>query len=132
MIFIALIFLAMTASARARETYPGQFAQVDPAVSQWFRDQQVPGRHYSCCSMADGTKADEELRGDKIWTRFSYLRWANGAPFETLSEWMEVPDDVIIRDGKPNPMGGPVVWYYTEGLQGEVVKIRCFKPADEG
>lgn len=127
------VVLWLSTEAPARERYPGQYAQVDPATSQWFKDQQVPGRGYSCCSLADGTKAEEDIRQGKIFTRFTYTRhsYADNSDTEEHSDWIEVPDEAIIRDGKPNPMGGPVVWYYTEGMTGEVVKIRCFKPADE-
>lgn len=150
-IFAAILWALFGGIGQSRELYPGQFAQVDPAIRQWFRDQRVPGKGYPCCSYADGTKAEEFLgiapppaeygghNGDAAesghWTRFVYqgndYTVSPSIIFERKSDWIPVPDDAIIHDGKPNPMGGPVVWYYTQGAQSEVVKIRCFKPADE-
>jgi hypothetical protein len=136
-VVVGVLAVVLVSQAHGRELYPGQYAQVDPATKQWFKDQQVPGKGYSCCSAADGTKADEDIRDGNLWTRFTYTRYDYSVPGTTTtteerSGWMEVPDQAIIRDGKPNPMGGPVVWYYTEGSRGEIVKIRCFKPASEG
>lgn len=131
--WLAVLVIAacyMITRAPARERFPGQYAQVDPAIGKWFQDQRVPGRNYSCCSMADGTRADEKREDGKLFTQFTYTAYVDGVPVERRSEWMEVPDDTIIRGGE-NPMGAPVVWYYTEGLGGEIVKIRCYKPATD-
>jgi hypothetical protein len=124
-------------TAHSRELYPGQYAQVDPVIREWFGKQHAPNSSTPCCSTSDGTRADEERRDGRIWTRFTYIRYLHGGggdvdgiPVEERSDWMEVPEDTIIRGGT-NPTGNPVVWYYTEGLN-EVVKIRCYKPAIEG
>ena len=133
-----VLWIISTTPAPAREHYLGQYAQVDPAIGDWFKGQQVPNKGYPCCSEADGTKAEEDIRDGHLWTRFFYTSYdytgveegEDAKVTENLdSGWMEVPDDAIIRDGKPNPMGGPVVWYRTEGSQGDVVRIRCFKPS---
>ena len=119
--------------AHGRERYPGQYALADPAISQWFDEQKVPGDGHSCCSLADGTRAEEEIRGEKIFTRFYYFHYVSqlGRAVEDASDWMEVPNEAIIRDGKPNPVGAPVVWYEIKGSQSEIVKIRCYKRANE-
>ena len=70
-----VLWIITTTPAPAREHYPGQYAQLDPAISQWFKDQQVPGKGYPCCSDADGTKAEEDIRDGHLWTRFSYTSY---------------------------------------------------------
>ncbi len=127
-----LIVVLALVPAHAKELYPGQFADVPAAVGEWFKSQAIPGTHSACCDSANGTMADEDFRGNKRWTKFTYVHFVNGAWVEAASDWMEVPNATIIRDGKPNPTGGAVVWYtiYTE-RQGEVLKIRCYKPANE-
>jgi hypothetical protein len=112
-----------------RELYPGQYAQVDPDVRQWFKDQKSPKTHISCCSEADGSYAEEEIRDGHYWTRFAWRFAFNGAYQEMHSDWMEVPDDVVIHD--PNRHGAPVVWWTWEsGMTPDIAKprIRCYAP----
>ena len=95
----------------------GQFAQVDPETRQWFRSQKSPKTGAICCNEADGEYAEEAVRSGHYWTRFP----------ESKGEWMQVPDDVIIKD--PNRHGAPVVWWYYE-MNPEngkrELKIRCY------
>jgi hypothetical protein len=111
---IALLVLAAS-PAIARDN--GQYAQVDPKIRQWFRNQLSPKTGGNCCNEADGVYAEEDIRGEHYWTRFPQ---SNG-------EWMQVPDDVVIND--PNRNGAPVVWWYYErnpvSKQREL-KIRCY------
>ena len=114
----------------SRERYPGQYAQLDPAISKWFNEQHVPDHpSNSCCSNADGTRAEQDIRDGHYWTRFVY----KSGGIEMGSGWMQVPDDVIIRDGKPNPVGAPIVWWYIadddDGDGGAALTIRCYKAA---
>ncbi len=117
------------------ERYPGQYADVDPDVSAWFDSQTVPGTHSRCCSDADGTRAEEELRGNRHWIWFVYTRrdYSVYPPqvTDTPSGWREVPESTIIRDGQPSPTGTPIVWYYTPDVAGKMLLIRCFKPGNE-
>ena len=95
----------------------GQFAQSSPEICQWFRSQTSPKTGIHCCSEADGTYAEEDIRDGHYWTRFPQ---SNG-------EWMQVPDDVVIKD--PNRNGAPVVWWYYDFASGNgqrAVKIRCY------
>jgi hypothetical protein len=135
---LTIIAVLFSTTVFARELYPGQYAQVDPAVKEWFGKQRAPNSKIPCCSDADGTQADEERHDNAIWVQFTYIRYVhaydgdvNGVPTKTRSAWMQVPEDAIIRGGE-NPTGNPVVWYRTEGRDGEVVKIRCYKPAIDG
>jgi hypothetical protein len=107
----ALLFLLFLSDAFARDL--GQYSQVSPSVRQWFRDQKSPKTGMICCTEADGSEAQEDIRNGHYWTT-----WPAVAPV-----WYEVPDEVVIRD--PNLSGHPVVWVYYE--QGEL-KIRCYAP----
>jgi hypothetical protein len=111
--------LLALASADARELTPGQYAQVDPVVREWFRNQLSPRTGGNCCSEADGAYAEEDIRAGDYWTRWP------------LSEgrWYQVPDDVVIHD--PNRNGAPVVWWYSEinpATGANELKIRCYAP----
>lgn len=120
----ALFWLSlMVSQARGREVFPGQYAQVDPRLRQWFRDQKVPGTQSSCCSESDGVYAEEDIRDGHYWTRFVARQYNDGAPVtEIQSEWMQVPDEAVIHD--PNRHGAPVVWW---GWNGGLT-IRCYAP----
>jgi hypothetical protein len=111
---IALLVL-VASPAIARDN--GRYAQVDPKIRQWFRNQLSPKTGGNCCDEAAGVYAEEDIRGEHYWTRFPQ---SNG-------EWMQVPDDVVIND--PNRNGAPVVWWYYErnpvSKQREL-KIRCY------
>ena len=115
-IVVAIIILLM-APAFAREQYPGQFAQVDPKVKDWFQEQRVPGTEKSCCTIADGTFAEEDIRDGQYWTRFE--------AFGSVTPWMEVPPETVIHD--PNKNGAPVVWFYRDN-EAAPVKVRCYSP----
>jgi hypothetical protein len=134
---IALVLLTVATLAYARELYPGQYAQVDPAISEWFKAQRSPGG-VPCCDDADGTQADEQRDPETghLQTRFTYFYYdyahqvgETANRIQARTEWMDVPEDVIIRGGQ-NPTGNPVVWYYVE--RGGVPKIRCYKRTADG
>jgi hypothetical protein len=105
------------------------------AETQWFRDQKVPGTGMSCCNEADGTYAEEELRGDEYWTQFNFQRYSYsgggdvGTTIVESSGWMKVPPESIIK--APNRHGAPVVWWstkYDREAQKYVPWIRCYSP----
>lgn len=132
LLFVMGLLLCYMDLAFCRTLYPGQWAQVDPAERQWFREQAVPAgpqKGMSCCTEADGTYAEEDIRGNAYWARFEYRTWnsaiGNYAPAQ--SEWMRVPDDAVIHS--PNRHGAPVVWWYTSE---NMVKIRCYSPGAGG
>jgi hypothetical protein len=139
----AAAFLIAT-HARGVERFPGQYAQVDPEISDWYRGQLVPGgqsRGQSCCSQADGTKAESDVRpghdGELHWfAKFEACFYpGNNLPKVCRNiDWMEVPDEAIIEHSR-NPTGSTVVWYsanfdYATQAIGEV-KIRCFARESE-
>src|SRR5262245_46310394 len=104
----------------AREKYPGQFADVNPAVREWFNSQRNPKNGAHCCTEADGVHAEEDIRHDRYWVRFDACNLATGC---TTTDWIPVPPDAVIYN--PNRNGAPVVWWYVESGQ---YKIRCYAP----
>jgi hypothetical protein len=121
---LALVLWVSTPSP-ARTLYPGQYAQVDPAQRQWFQSQEVPAgaaKGSSCCSEADGATAEEEIRGDHYWVRFTYKRWNSTTKMydDADADWMQVPDDAILPT---NHNGSPIVWWW---IVGGDLKIRCY------
>src|SRR2546430_1305621 len=94
-----IIGLLLLSSAAAREQFPGQYAQVDPHVRQWFEQQRNPGTGMFCCSQADGTLAEEDIRGTHYW-----VRWPG-------QDWIQVPEEAVINN-TGNPNGSAVVWWF--------------------
>ena len=93
---------------------------------QWFRRQVVPdgaAKGGTCCSEADGTYAEEDIRDGHYWTKFTYKKWNYGISgyVDAQSDWMPVPDEVILSE---NHHGAPVVWWWIPN--GQDVKIRCY------
>lgn len=117
--FTLILLILLSSVAQARELYPGQYAQVDDATREWFRDQRNPTTKIPCCSEADGTYVEEDIRDGHYWVRFD----------KTGGEWREVPDDIVIHN--PNRNGAPVVWYYYTTPLGSTersINFRCYSP----
>jgi hypothetical protein len=118
---LLLLFFALSTTA----TWKPEYAQMDPALRQWFNSQKNPTTSVPCCSVADGTYAEEDIRGERYWTKF--LAHNVGTGEDVSSGWMEVPEDTIIRNSNRN--GAPVVWYYfMTTSEGSKLYIRCFVP----
>jgi hypothetical protein len=126
---IGLLLALTPAPSHGRELYPGQYAQYPPEIREWFRSQKSPRTGISCCSEADGTYAEEEIRDGHYWTRFTWQFCFAKQCQDLDSGWMDVPDDVVIHD--PNRHGAPVVWWTrasgTEAATAKV-RIRCYVP----
>jgi len=118
------VLVSIVTPSLARTLYPGQWAQVDPAEREWFRSQTAPNSKIPCCSEADGTYAEEDIRDGHYWTRFAWHYSPNGVQpeIEMHSDWMEVPDEVVIKDS--NRHGAPVVWW----VKDYKLRIRCYAP----
>lgn len=115
--------------------YPGQYAQVDPATRKWFQDQKVPGSEVPCCSLADGTYAEEDFHDNAYYVKFRWhVDYGNEQHDFDTPNWVEVPDKAVIKG--PNHQGAPVIWYQwqpdTATFEGFSVKIRCFIPYEGG
>lgn len=132
-----LIALPMLAGAllgpgASEARWRSEMAQLyTPQEQEWFGKQLIPGTSTRCCSTADGTFALEDIRYDAkgighYWTKFhtkSHDDETGTAWGEQETEWIEVPDDRVIRE--PNRHGSPAVWWYFEN--GEP-KIKCYAP----
>ena len=114
------VVAAVLVASSAQATWRSEYAQLSPAEQQWFREQKNPTTKIPCCSDSDGSRSQEDIRGEHYWTRFTAK--ANGGPDED-SGWMEVPDGAVIHDA--NKHGAPVTWYYR---QDGALKIRCYSP----
>lgn len=150
MMMLRPLFMAMLLLAPAHARDFGQYAQADPAISEWFNAQRNPTTKVPCCSTADGTRAQEEIRcaiptaahSPSVechrWTRFvaathvyNVESGASESGDDIDSGWMQVPDDTIIYDGG-NPNGAAIVWYYFSGPDTLAnLRIRCFKPGPD-
>ena len=117
-LFLTILVTLLAFQALAREQWPGQYSQMEPELRFWFNNQRNPTTKIPCCSTADGSYVEEDIRDGHYWVRFD----------KTNGEWREVPDDVVIRD--PNKNGAAVVWYYYESgiVSPRMLKFRCFSP----
>ena len=117
---IRLLAIALLLSSQALARDDGRWAQADPKMKNWFKDQKIPGgqgRGTPCCNESDGTFAEEWMKDGRYYTR-----WAEHP------EWMLVPEEVVIYG--PNYHGSPVVWWtktYSNGVRTSV-SIRCYVP----
>lgn len=111
-----LIFVLIPHFAFARETYPGQYAQVPDNIRSWFKGVHSPGG-VPCCDIADGHTTDYEIHTDGYWVPLG-------------GELRHVPPEAVVYDAG-NPVGEAVVWYRDYGAQvndPERFYIRCFVP----
>ena len=105
-----------------------QWAQengISDEEKHWFSNQYVPGgpaKGALCCSIADGTYAEEDIRNGHYWARFMYKKWdiPSQQMVDADSGWMPVPDEVILST---NHHGAPVVWWQ---MVGATLTIRCY------
>ncbi len=111
---LALAEWGCTLSLSQGRDIDGRFASASPETRQWFREQRSPKTGGFCCSEADGSYVEEDIRGENYWIRSE----------RTRGEWMLVPPDVVIKD--PNRNGEPVAWY-AEDEMGKL-QIRCYAP----
>lgn len=120
-LLIGVLFFSavMARVAQGQDHYIGHhYAQVDPKIRQWFQDQKSPQGH-PCCSIADGTFAEEDIRDGKYWVRFV----AQTRDGERAVDWMQVPDSAVIL--APNFHGRPAVWYFWNE-DDQSWSVRCF------
>lgn len=105
---IALAILCTSAMA-----HDWKHSQYTPGEQQFLQEQKVPGTNSSCCSIYDGSFAEEDIRNGHYW-----VRWGDN------KEWYPVPDEAVIQG--PNKFGRPAVWW-GKGEEGETY-VRCFIP----
>jgi len=130
---IWLIAAACFAAPTTAHDLHGEFSQYTPQQKQWLQEQTVPGTEgHSCCNVADGTKAQEENRGNDWWVSFEACY--NPGNYQSIVCQgvgpMRVPTDAVIH--APNKIGTAVVWYgwisWDPATKKGVPWIRCFIP----
>ena len=99
------------------------FALILPAASlawahdgindRWYESLTVPGTTGRCCGGYDCLPTHAEIRGSHWWATLP-----NG-------QWIEVPDDLVIRD-RGNPVGQPVLCAVLD--EAGALSVRCFVP----
>ena len=113
----ALVLLLLSGSVLAKDD--GRWAQADPELRKWFKEQKVPGGPgvgTPCCDVSDGVWAEEDIKEGRYRVRFVTTQG-------TAVDWTEVPEETVIKG--PNKWGRAVVWYWYDNAR---PKIRCFIP----
>ncbi len=129
---LGFIFYVFVGEAMAR--WRPEYAQMDPREQQWWSNQRNPVTKKPCCSYADGTYAEEDIRDGHYWTRFKYRVTEAGInEIEKTSDWMEVPADTLL-DTVPNIHGAPAVWWGVSYRAGKtpIPFIWCYAPGAKG
>lgn len=136
----AVLLLATITAPTQAKWKPWMEAQYTPEQKKWFSEQRLPNSRSPCCSVADGSWAEEDTYlGDDGKSHWK-VRWALD-PAETdpakikFTEWYNVPDEAVLPG--PNEWGRTVVWWSTIDDDGDYadsgnVNIRCFKPGAGG
>lgn len=110
---LTLIALLLVESARAHDH--GQFGQYSEARDQWLRQQTNPKTSMHCCTQADASLVEEDIREGAYW-----IRWGQ-------FDWVRVPDNAVLP--YPNPRGEPVVWWAPQWKDNKMSPlIRCYSP----
>lgn len=114
-----LIFLYNVNFAIARDL--GQWGNVDPQVSAWYRNLKQPDNpSISCCGEADSYYCDEHARGDQVYCIVNDDRdneTLRRTPVPNGTE-IDIPDTKINRD--PNLEGRAIVFLSSGG------RVYCF------
>jgi hypothetical protein len=106
---VGIILGGLVVLTRAADN--GQWNDLPPNVRQWFQSPRIQ----PCCSLADGTRTDWEIKDGGYWVPVPWH--PQGREY-----WERVPDGVVITDAG-NPVGVALIWYNIGGMS-----IRCFVP----
>lgn len=113
----SMLVFGLALRAHGRD-FTGKWAQSPQA--DWYKRQMIPdGTRRSCCSIYDAVEAEEEIRGNELWARFTTREGER-------VDWVRVPNETILPE---NHNGAPVVWYgYASPTEddGGGYFIRCF------
>jgi hypothetical protein len=107
---LLLLACAVATSVPVQARNNGQYRDVDPKISAWFKSVQT-NTGASCCDESDGHRTDYRMDGDRFMV-----------PID--GKWYPVPPDAV-RSSYSNPFLEGVVWYVE--YRGEPY-IRCFVP----
>jgi hypothetical protein len=111
---IALLMFAFATSPKARAQDSGHHLYHADYYSKWHQ----PGTHASCCN-GEETK-DGHTTGDCAPTRAEVRQGHWWAKLQGLSEWVQIPDDRIIKERNPTPEQAHLCYLYGQVL--------CFVP----
>jgi hypothetical protein len=115
---IALLMMAFAVTPKARAQDNGHYLYHADYYSKWHQ----PGSDASCCNGRE-TK-DGQTTGDCAPTRAEVRRGNWWAKVPGSSEWVEIPDERIIRERNPTPEQGHLCYGYGQVL--------CFVPPSTG
>lgn len=75
----------------------------DPALAPWFRSLRHPVTDASCCDVSDCRPTTSRFT-EKNGVRILQATTPEG-------EWIDVPEEMIVRPKEPNPTGTDVMCY---------------------
>jgi hypothetical protein len=117
---IAIVIAIFATPAKARELYPGQYANVKPEIQAWYQAQRNKAGG-SCCDHSDG----HDFFGDYK------LNEDGTVEFEADDGHHKLPAYMVV-DG-PNPTGHAVWWYIDWPTDiGTIHSDYCFAPGAGG
>lgn len=130
-VILAILTTLVLATTVYGRDVMGEFAQYTDHERKWLRDQKIPNTNDRCCSEADGTKAQEDMKDGQYLVSFTACKYPYDEDTETQSVdpecretgWIVVPAAAVIKG--PNEFGRPVVWWYGEL---NAIQVRCFIP----
>lgn len=113
--------------AQGREQYPGQYAQVDPKIREWYRELKMPDQpQMSCCGEADAYYAATYTKDGKniaviIDTREDAPL---GRPHVAIGTEIVIPDHKMKWD-RGNPTGYSIIFLSNPNDEGKR-DVYCF------
>lgn len=111
---VALLMLAFAFTPKARAQDNGHHLYHADYYSKWHQ----PGTHASCCNGKE-TK-DGQTTGDCAPTRAEVRQGHWWAKLQGLPEWVQIPDERIIKEHNPTPEQAHLCYLYGQVL--------CFVP----
>jgi hypothetical protein len=109
-----------------------------PEISQWFKslerpDMPGPRGNRSCCDVSDCHRTEFSLKDGHYRARLGRLRSNSAPPAWELTEWVDVPDDRVIKD-RGNPVGEAVICHGESTTDSDnlfhIPHIYCFVPGN--
>jgi hypothetical protein len=115
---VALLTFAFAATPRARAQDNDHHLYHADYYSKWHQ----PGSAASCCNGRE-TK-DGTIMGDCAPTKAEVRQGSWWAKLQDSSEWVQIPDERIIRERNPTPEQAHLCYLYG--------KVLCFVPPNTG
>jgi hypothetical protein len=109
-----------------------------PEIRDWFKGLQrpdLPGPrgNRSCCDVSDCHRTEATLKDGHYSARLGRIINYTTPPVWELTEWVDVPDDRVIKD-QGNPIGEAVICHGettsdTDDVH-HIPHVYCFVPGD--